>query len=198
MMNLFSVILLSMFTIRPLTSTYIYVDLNQPDSLKIEFINDDIERNIVFHFYRISTPEGLEFMQCVRGMCYFSDSIQLNVQPNFIDTIKLDFFAGGNPGPIQAYYKVYDVQSAQDRDSVYISGQVPVFEKGGFSLYFKNGFLYGDDIREVWVYDVQGNLIKFLKSTTPGPISIPLGRGVYFLHVETNRGPQAIKVVNVR
>lgn len=198
MMNLFSVILLSMFTIRPLTSTYIYVDLNQPDSLKVEFFNDNIERSIIFHFYRISIPEGFEFMQCVMGMCYFSDSIQLNVQPNFRDTIKLDFFAGSNPGPIRAYYKVYDVQRSQDRDSIYISGQVPVFENGGSTLYYKNGFLYGDDIREVRVYDVQGNVVKTLKVTSSGPIPVFLRSGVFFFHIETSRGLKAIKVVNVR
>jgi len=191
--NVVFVLIISMFSLRPLNSPYIYVDTNSYAVLKIELVNDNTSRDLVFHFVRLSVPSGLQFMQCIRGMCYFSDSVMVNIPSGVIDTIQLDFFTGSEAGPLSAIYRVYDANSIQDKDSIVISGQVPVaeFSRG---LFYKSGKLYAEGYTRIEVYSVKGRLV-FSERLSSANVVIPLKlkKGVYIV-----RGFRGTEVYNLK
>ncbi|MDI6850828.1 MAG: T9SS type A sorting domain-containing protein [bacterium] len=191
------IIIISMFSLRTLGSPYIYVDTNSYATLKIELLNDSIPRNLIFHFERISAPSDLQFMQCIQQMCYYSDSVEVSIPSGIRDTIQLDFYSGSETGPLNAVYRVYDADNFQDRDSVYITGQVPVRE---FTkrLYYKSGMLYGDGLKRVEVYDPQGVLLFSRDLDYVNSLPFELKNGVYFIRAFTSSEVQTLKILEVK
>lgn len=194
--NFVFAIMVSIFALRPLGSTFVYLDLNQSSNLRIELVNDNLPRSFVFHFVRLSVPSDFQFMQCVRGMCYPLDSVQVSVPAGVTDTIQLDFYAGSEASPLNAIYKVYDANRPQDRDSIFITGQVPVKDFPR-KVYYKSGKLYGAAIKKVEVYDVKGALLFTRDFGSVGFVTLKLEKGVYFLKVYTVYGIENLKIVEV-
>jgi hypothetical protein len=129
-------------------------------------------------------------------MCYPLDSVRVSVPAGVTDTIQLDFYAGSEAGPLNAIYKVYDDNRPQDRDSIFITGQVPVKDFAS-KVYYKSGKLYGTAIKKVEVYDVKGALLFTRDFGSVGFVTLKLEKGVYFLKVYTVYGIENLKIVEV-
>lgn len=174
-----------MFTIRALDPTYIYLDtsstFNEMQVIRLEFVNDGETRNLVFMLNRISTPPDLSFSQCVGNLCHFQDSISYTYAGGIMDTIELEFYSGQTPGLIDAFYLVYDAGSPWQRDSIHITGVVPVREQGNTHLEYFNGILRGEDIRRVTLYSISGAVVYEGSFNSVSEVELPVTKNGVFL-----------------
>ncbi|HRD23449.1 MAG TPA: T9SS type A sorting domain-containing protein [Candidatus Hydrothermia bacterium] len=192
--------MLQMFSMRALDPTYIYIDTSSNfecmESIRVELINDQAQRTLVFKFCRLQAPPDLHFTQCIRGMCYASDSVIASFAPNSADTITLEFYSGATPGSVDGYYLIYDSETQYERDSIHIGGTVEVSDAQRGLLEFSDGILRGEKIERVRIYSVNGALIYDGTFHCATSVVLPIQKkGVYLLKVKENGEDVELKVI---
>jgi len=169
-------LILSLFTLRAVSPTYIYMDVNDFKTVSVVLENDSVSRDVFFKFVRIEAPQDLAVNVCARGLCNPYDTLTLrNVQPFAQEEVDVEIFSGNGAGPLHAYLLAFDLADSRVRDSVIFQGVVPVEERQKPNIRFSDGILYGDAIQEVRLFDVQGKLLweSFPRGSSQVPISIP-------------------------
>lgn len=185
-MILFSLLIGFIFT--PLDGTEVYMDTNGFTSLNFELYNNgyfNATYNLIIK--RISLPEDVTFQMCFHNQCFVGDSQAITVVAGTRDTITLDLISGNQTGPIHIYYLVYDQNSPQDRDSVEITGGVPVYEtKSEDRINITDNYIYGKNIINATIFSQDGRVIKEMMPNNNRIYTGFLKRGIYFILI--NRG----------
>jgi len=184
------------FVFTPLDSTHVYIEANGYASLRFELQNNafmNATYNLVIK--RLSAPSDLSFDMCFNGSCHAGDSSAIEVEAGASDTITLDIIGGNNTGPFDIFYLVYDQNAQNDRDSVEITGGVPVLEKRQKEdIYSIGDYIYGDGLLSARVLTKDGRLLGTLYPKNSRIYTGGLRHGVYFLIIKTTHGKKAIKI----
>ena len=184
------------FVFTPLDSTHVYMNTNGFVALHFELYNNgyfNATYNLVVR--RVSAPQDLSFQMCYQNQCFLGDSQVITVEAGSRDTITLDFIGGSETGPIDVYYLVYDQHETQDRDSIEITGGVPVYETPKNSdIYLSGEYIYGKDITGVTILAKDGRIIKKIKSKNNKIYTGFLKPGIYFAIVKTKTSMKVLKL----
>ncbi len=173
------------FVFTPLDSVHVYIDANGYAALNFELYNNGyFNATYSLLVRRNHAPSDLSFQMCFQGHCMPGDSQAISVDAGARDTITLDFVGGNETGPIDIYYLVYDQHEPNDRDSVNITGGVPVMEEQDKrTVFFDGKFIRGTGLKRVILYGPDGRKL-FDKNVQNRRVYLGnVKRGVYFAKV---------------
>ncbi len=189
-------VLLVGFVLTPLDSTHVYMDTNGYVPLNFELYNNgyfNATYNLIVK--KIAVPSDLSFQMCFQNQCFLGDSQSITVEAGSHDTITLDFIGGNETGPIDVYFLVYDQHETQDRDSLEITGGVPVSEMPEkLDISMSGDYIYGKNIEKATVFTIDGRIIETLKPQNGRVYTGFLGPGIYFAVVKAETGEKVIKI----